>query len=49
MENIEDYGDLLDLPGSNPEDNIKLHPRADMVWGGGLYMPDHDGVIPKFV
>ena len=49
MEKLEDFGELQDLQGSNPDDNLKLHPRADVKYTGGLLMPDNDKVIPKFV
>ena len=48
MEKITDFGELQDLPGFSPEEDIKLHPRAKLE-NGGLIMPDHEKVIPKFV
>ena len=48
MERITDFGELQDLPGFSPEEEIKLHPRAKLE-KGGLIMPDNEKVIPKFV
>lgn len=47
MENLEDFGDYIEFPGSSPEENLKLHPRAEVKYGG-LIMPDDEGVIPQF-
>ena len=46
MEKLEDFGELQVLQGSNPENNLKLHPRADIKNSGGLLMPDNDKIIP---
>ena len=48
MEKLQDFGELQNLPGFTPEEDIKLHPRAKLE-SGGLIMPDNEKVIPKFV
>ena len=47
MVKITDFGELQDMPGFSPEEEIKLHPLAKLE-SGGLIMPDHEKVIPKY-
>jgi hypothetical protein len=38
---------LKPFPGSNPEDNLFLHPDAST--SGGIVMRDDEGVIPNAI
>ena len=45
LEKITDFGELTDVPGTDPSLNLKYHPYAKS--DGGFLMADTDRVLPS--